>query len=230
MKKTKFLVSGIGLDVLKESGKYPLLSIALESIATPSCAYSVRCGSTRNAAASLVDWWLTLILSVPKLCSHGGWDSAIGARCCMAWGKAQDCPSSPPGTSRPRCMTRCTRLASVQLYSTVAKRGDRTPLTSSDSVAPTNKTNAFRFTTAETWRWGYYVNPSKSEARAWICVGCSFWDHIGCIPYALRVHKKGVAHIHVCLSGTWRFFLRLHPVCNHGAMEPPMLLSLCFLP
>ena len=58
-------VSGVGLDVLKKSGKYlPVLSAARVSATTPSSC-STSCGSTRSAVASLVDWWPMRASSAP---------------------------------------------------------------------------------------------------------------------------------------------------------------------
>ena len=89
-----------------------MLSATRVSATTPLCTLSASCGSTRCAAASLVDWWplrLSAIDSRPMtlvdvegikldveatfcylgdmLCSSGGCDSAVAARCCVAWGK-----------------------------------------------------------------------------------------------------------------------------------------------
>ena len=82
--------------------------------ATTSRAHSACCRSTRSAVASLSNWLLTQPMSAPgvnrsisplmwmstildleatfcylgdMLCSGGGCDSAIAARCCAAWGK-----------------------------------------------------------------------------------------------------------------------------------------------
>ena len=52
---TKFLVSGFGHDILKQSYKYPVLFVLVVSAATPSSAHSAHCGCTRSAVASLSD-------------------------------------------------------------------------------------------------------------------------------------------------------------------------------
>ena len=63
MKNKMFLVSGIGLDVLNNSGMYPC-AVCHSGVGnnSKSCALSVSCGSTRGAAASLFDCWSTQIM------------------------------------------------------------------------------------------------------------------------------------------------------------------------
>ena len=100
MKKNKFLVSGLGLDVLKKFGKYPC------DVCHSGVGNTESCGSTRGAAAS--------IDSRPKLrlpeVQRQGWahrqqtgDSGrcrqlhawcgghvllcVGTRCCVTWRK-----------------------------------------------------------------------------------------------------------------------------------------------
>ena len=54
MPKTKFMISGVGLDVLKDGDKNPVLSVVRVWEQTPSSVTSVYTGYTRNAASSLV--------------------------------------------------------------------------------------------------------------------------------------------------------------------------------
>ena len=54
MPKTKFVISGVGLDVLKDGGKYPCAVCRKLWEQTPSSVTSVYTGYTRNAASSLV--------------------------------------------------------------------------------------------------------------------------------------------------------------------------------
>ena len=60
MTKTKFMVSGVDLDVLQKSGKYcVVLSAVRVSETTPLRTRSSSYGSTRDAVVALVVWWLS---------------------------------------------------------------------------------------------------------------------------------------------------------------------------
>ena len=48
--KTKFMVSGVGLEKLKDSGKLPVLSVAKEWGPTPSTVLFAKTGCMPNAA------------------------------------------------------------------------------------------------------------------------------------------------------------------------------------
>ena len=122
MKKTKFLVSGVGHDVPKKSGKYPcavcLSGVGNNSIKCSQCKLWVHkrcCGITGRLVedpnyvcprcngkvppitgqtvtkidvdGTSLDVEATFCYLGDTLCSGGGCDSAIAARCCAAWGK-----------------------------------------------------------------------------------------------------------------------------------------------
>ena len=55
-KKTNFLISGTGLDLLKDSGSTLVLSVVKVLEATPLLALSASCGFTRNAAEYQTGW------------------------------------------------------------------------------------------------------------------------------------------------------------------------------
>ena len=136
MKKTKFLVSDTGLDILKELGKYPLLSVALESTAIPSSAYSVRCGSIGITAASLVDWWLTLILSAPQVVLPWGLRQCHCCQMLRGLGKIKKIKIVPPHHPAHLGQGAWQDVHDLRPFS-------YTPPWLVGSVAPTNKTKRF---------------------------------------------------------------------------------------
>ena len=87
MKKTKFLFSGNGHDVLKKS----VLSAAMVSSTTPSNAHRVCRGSTRSTVASLSDWRPTQTMSAPGVRASLGllmaelWLRWISTAPCLMW-------------------------------------------------------------------------------------------------------------------------------------------------
>ena len=119
VRKTKFVVSGVDIGVLKNQASIPVLSAARALATTPSRSHSGGCGSTRNIIKWLVDDENNICprckgesrpidyrpmtqvdvkctkLDVEAnfcylgdmLCSGGGCDSTIAARCCVALGK-----------------------------------------------------------------------------------------------------------------------------------------------
>ena len=121
MKKTKFLVSGKGNDVLKKSGKHPCAvccsGVGKNSIQCSQCMLWVhqKCSGLKRVVAdpnyvcrrckgearpidgrtvtevdingTMLDVEATFCYLGDMLCSGGGCDSAIAARCCAAWGK-----------------------------------------------------------------------------------------------------------------------------------------------
>ena len=71
-KKTKFLVSGVGLDFLKKSIKYHvvlMMSATAESVKTSSSTRNASYGSTTGA---VVDWWPTQFMSAPNVAARLG--------------------------------------------------------------------------------------------------------------------------------------------------------------
>ena len=122
MKKTKFLISGVGLDVLKNSGKFPCAvcrrGVGVNSIECSQCRLWVHkkcssitgplpadpayvCPRCRGVArpidgrpvtkvdvdGTMLDVGASFCYLGDMLCAGGGCDSAIAARCCVAWGK-----------------------------------------------------------------------------------------------------------------------------------------------
>ena len=88
-----------------------------------------------NVNGTMLDVEATFCYLGDMLCSSGGWDSAIAARCCMAWGKLRKL--LPVLTTRhlsPKILRRCTRLALAQLCSTVAKQRNKISLNCSCST------------------------------------------------------------------------------------------------
>ena len=119
------------------------------------------------------------------LCCRRDCDSAIDARCCMAWGKLRNLlPVLTTKHLSPKIPIRCTRPAFALPCSMVVKHGDQTPLTWSGSatmtvpwsigpVAPKTKTKHPSFATPKTWHWGYYGRTSQSAAQMiWACTAC----------------------------------------------------------
>ena len=117
MKKTKFLVSGDDQEVLQKSGKYPCPAycsgVGRNSTLCSQCMLWVHktcsgitkrlvedpnhiCSQCRGDSQPIngqsvtevdVDIEATFCYLGDMLCSGGGCDSAIAARCCVAWGK-----------------------------------------------------------------------------------------------------------------------------------------------
>ena len=175
MRKTKFLVSGVGHGVLKKSDKYPCAvsccGVGNNSIQYSHCMLWVhnRCsGITKRLVAdpnyvccrcngevrpidgrtvTNLKWMSTapcLLWSLPRwcigdmMCSGECCDSAIVARCCMAWGKFRKLlPVLTAWPLSPRIRGRCTRHVFTLLSSTAAKRRDQITLNCSDSAAMT---------------------------------------------------------------------------------------------
>ena len=145
----------------------PVLSPVVVLATTPSSTHIACCGSTTGAVASLSDWWPTqtmsaagvmvrlgpfkwmstapcLLWSLPRwcigdmMCSGECCDSAIVARCCMAWGKFRKLlPVLTAWPLSPRIRGRCTRHVFTLISSTAAKRWDQITLNCSDSAAMT---------------------------------------------------------------------------------------------
>ena len=150
----------------------------------------------RIATASLVDWWPTRTTSGPdvkaslgpstatndlgtkldveatfcylsdKLCSGGGCDTAITARCFAALGKFRKLLlSSPPGTPLLKCVGRCTRPVYAPLCSTVGKRGVRTPWPRHDPLDMWHQIQ----------RWYIFRLHQKLDIKEITAVLCSGW-------------------------------------------------------
>ena len=168
-KKTKFMVFGVGHDVLKKLGKYyraicysGVVSgsqwklwvhngcsgttkwlVAHPNYACLRCNDKVRPINDRTLTEVDVDG-TTLDVNATfcygdMLWFGGGCDSAIAARCCMAWGKFRKL--LPVQTTRhllPKIHGMVFRPAFAPPCSTVAKHGDQTPLTCSRSVEMTS--------------------------------------------------------------------------------------------
>ena len=94
MKNTKFMVSGVDLDVLKRSGKCQCVvcckGVGNNSIECSQCKLWVhkKCsGITKRLAADANYICPRCEGESRPICSGGRCDSAIAARCCVAWGK-----------------------------------------------------------------------------------------------------------------------------------------------
>ena len=96
MKKIKFMVSGVYLDVLQKSGNCPCPVCCKGVGKTPPSACNASYGSTTGVDVwkqFSAHWWQTSAQVDVEgylghmLCSGGGCDSAIASRCCVAWGK-----------------------------------------------------------------------------------------------------------------------------------------------
>ena len=162
--KINFLVSGVGHDALKESGKCPCavccIGVGNNSIWCSECMlwvnkrYSVitkgmvadpiyvchMCnGEARPIDGRTVtevdvdDNMATFCYVGDKLDSGGGCNSAVAARCCVAWGKLETLAC--PGTSQIGYAASCMRPAFSHLCSTAAKPGEHIVLSCSGSAS-----------------------------------------------------------------------------------------------
>ena len=109
--------------------------------------------------------------------SSGGCDSAIAARCCVAWGKLRKL--LPVLNIRHLSPRICSKVYEACVHSMVAKHGVQIATNCSGSAAMTLpwsvgsvawKWNILTFTTTETWHQGYHIGHSLSTPHVvWSC-------------------------------------------------------------